>query len=274
MRLTCSSLSLMSAPPDEAIRTIGELGFPALDLVGIPTLPPPHLDVVTRDPAELTKLARLVEDAGLEVATVVALPTDGMEHWDVEEIDARVAWAVRACGPLACGLVVIDAGNPPVSEGVDRPAAIARWKAMVDNAFELTSSAGVSLAVEAPHTGTLAERYDEVQELLAALDIPEVGIDYDTSHVHRSGTSTDESLELVGDRIVKVALRDVDADGEFCTPGTGLVDFNHVLRALSERGYAGDLVIELETPGIEDVAGQKREIERARAYIEEILASL
>ena len=36
MRLTCSSLSLFSATPEEAIAIVAELGFPAIDLVGIP----------------------------------------------------------------------------------------------------------------------------------------------------------------------------------------------------------------------------------------------
>ena len=50
MRLTCSSLSLFSVAPEEAIATIAELGFPAIDLVGIPTLEPSHVDDARRDP--------------------------------------------------------------------------------------------------------------------------------------------------------------------------------------------------------------------------------
>jgi sugar phosphate isomerase/epimerase len=144
---------------------------------------------------------------------------------------------------------------------------------MIDNAFALTSAAGVTLTVEAPHTGTLAERFDEVKELLAELDNPAIRLDYDTSHVARSGTSTEVSLAIIGDRLEKVALRDIDADGEFCRPGTGRVDFGGVLAALRRRGYDGDLVIELETEGIEDVAGQRREIELTKAYVEDLLAS-
>jgi sugar phosphate isomerase/epimerase len=143
---------------------------------------------------------------------------------------------------------------------------------MIDSAFELTSGAGVLLAVEAPHTGTLAERFDQVAELLAVLDLPEVGIDYDTSHVYRSGTSLEDSLRFVGERMVKVALRDVDSDGEFCRPGQGHVDFRRLLALLRANGYAGDLVLELETPGIVDGADERREIELARAYVEALLA--
>ncbi len=273
MRLTCSSLSLFSATPEEAIAIVAELGFPAIDLVGIPTLPPAHVDYAGRDPATLDALEDAIARAGIEVATVVAIPTDGLEHWDAEEIDARVAWAVQACTRLGCGRLVLDAGNPPADGHIEREADIARWKAMIDNAFALTSAAGVTLTVEAPHTGTLAERFDEVQELLAAMDNPAIRLDYDTSHVARSGTSTEDSLTILGDRLEKVAFRDIDADGEFCRPGTGRVDFGGVLAALRRRGYDGDLVIELETEGIEDVAGQRREIELTKAYVEDLLAS-
>ena len=175
MRLTCSSLSLFSATPEEAIAIVAELGFPAIDLVGIPTLPPAHVDYAGRDPATLDALDDAIARAGIEVATVVAIPTDGLEHWDAEEIDARVAWAVHACTRLGCGRLVLDAGNPPADGHIERGADIARWKAMIDHAFALTSAAGVTLTVEAPHTGTLAERFDEVQELLAAIDNPRSG---------------------------------------------------------------------------------------------------
>jgi sugar phosphate isomerase/epimerase len=272
MRLTCSSLSLFSAPPEEAIAIVAELGFRAIDLVGIPTLPPPHVDYAGRDPATLRSLSAALERAGLEVASVVAVPTDGLAHWDPGELDARVAWAVHACTELGCGRTVLDAGAAPADGHIDRAADIARWKAMVERGFELTSAAGVTLAVEMPHTGTLAERYAEVVELLAALDNPAIRVDYDTSHVARSGTSTDESLEIIGDRLEKVALRDVDRDGAFCRPGTGVIDFAHLFDALRRQGYSGDLVIELETEGIEDVAGQRREIELTKAYVEDLLA--
>jgi sugar phosphate isomerase/epimerase len=272
MRLICSSLSLFSAPVEEAVAIVSSLGFPAIDLVGIPSLPPAHVDYAGRDPERMRSLVDAVDAAGLEVATVVAIPCDGLPAWDAAEIDTRVAWAIRACSELDCRRLVLDAGSPPADGHIERQAEIARWKAMVDRAFSLTSPAGITLTIEAPHTGTLAERYDEVVELLAALDNPAIRIDYDTSHVARSGTSTDESLKIVGDRLEKVALRDIDADGEFCRPGTGRVDFANVISALRSRRYTGDLVIELETEGIEDAAGQQREIELTKAYIEKLLA--
>ena len=43
--------------------------------------------------------------------------------------------------------------------------------------------------------------------------------------------------------------------------------------ALRQRGYRGDLVIELETEGIEDVPSQRREIEMTKAYVEDLLGS-
>ena len=260
--------------PEEAIAIVAELGFPAIDLVGIPTLPPAHVDYAGRDPATLEALVDALARAGIEVATVVAIPTDGLDHWDAAEIDARVAWAVGACSRLGCGRLVLDAGSPPADGHIERQADIARWKAMVDNAFALTSAAGVTLTIEAPHTGTLAERFDEVEELLTVLDNPAIRLDYDTSHVARSGTSTEESLAIVGDRLEKVALRDIDDE-------RGVLQAGHwhrsTSRACSRRcgsaGTRGDLVIELETEGIEDVASQRREIELTKAYVEDLLGS-
>jgi sugar phosphate isomerase/epimerase len=272
MRLTCSSLSLYPLAPDDAIATIGELGFPALDLVGIPSFPIPHVDVARRDRGEISRLKAAADQAGIEVASIVTVPSDGLGRWDAKEIDARAAWAVRVAEGLGARRVVLDAGNPVPGEQLERREALERWRAMFSRAFEASSNAGVALAVEAPHTGTLAERYDQVQELLDVLAIPEVGVDYDSSHVFRSGTSLEESLEITGDRLVKVALRDVDDSDEFARPGQGRVDFPGLFGLLFARGYDGDLVIELETPGIEDPRDQRREIELSREYADSLLA--
>jgi sugar phosphate isomerase/epimerase len=272
MRLTCSSLSLYPLTPEEAIATIADLGFPALDLVGIPSFPTPHVDVVRRDAEELLRLRGAAKAARIEVASIVTVPSDGLDLWDANEIDARAGWAANVADALGAQRVVLDAGNPIPGERVARRDAVERWRAMFDSAFEKTCAAGVALALEAPHTGTLAERYDEVKELLEALGNPAVGIDYDTSHVYRSGSSLEDSLEITGDRLVKVALRDIDTGNEFARPGSGLVDFPRLFELLAARGYDGDLVIELETPGIEDPRDQRREIELAREYVEGLLA--
>jgi sugar phosphate isomerase/epimerase len=274
VRLTCSSLSLYTVPPDEAIDTIAGLGFAAMDLVGIPSLEPTHLDVARRDPAELQRLSRSVAKAHIEMASVVTVPSDGLESWDAGEIDARVGWAVHACKAIGAGRLVLDAGNPILGEKIDRPQALARWKAMIHGAFNLTSPAGIALTVEAPHTGTLAERFDQVEELLRVMDLPAVGLDYDTSHVYRSGMSTEESWRLVGGRVVKIALRDVGQDGEFCRPGTGCVDFPILFGLLKAGRFGGDMVIELETPGVTELADLRREIEMTRAYVKSTLAGL
>jgi sugar phosphate isomerase/epimerase len=274
LRLTCSSLSLYTVPPDEAISTIAELGFRAMDLVGIPSLEPTHLDVARRDPAELERLAQAIQRSGMELASVVTVPSDGLERWDADEINARVAWAVRACQAAGAKRLVLDAGNPIPGESVERAEALARWKAMITEAIKLTRQAGVALTVEAPHTGTLAEKFDQVEELLNVMDLPAVGLDYDTSHVYRSGTSTADSWRLVGGRVVKVALRDVGQDGEFCRPGSGCVDFPSLFRLLRTSGYRGDMVIELETPGITEAADQRSEIELTRTFVQETLAGL
>lgn len=272
MRLTCSSLSMYPLAPEEAIAIIAELGFPALDLVGIPSFPIPHVDVARRDGKEISRLKNAANRAGIEVASIVTVPSDGLDRWDADEIDARAAWAVRVAEGLGASRVVLDAGNPVPGEQIERRDALGRWRVMFSRAFEAASAADISLAVEAPHTGTLAEHYDQVVELLEVLAIPEVGLDYDSSHVFRSGTSLEESLEITGDRLVKVALRDVDDSDEFARPGQGRVDFLGLFGLLSARGYDGDLVIELETPGIEDPRDQRREIELSREYVESLLA--
>ena len=99
MRLTCSSLSLFSARPRRRSRSSRELGFPG--------------DRPGRDPDASARARRLRRPRPGDARCARAMPIDasrrsrsrrwsrfprdGLERWDAEEIDARVAWAVQAC---------------------------------------------------------------------------------------------------------------------------------------------------------------------------------
>ena len=152
-----------------------------------------------------------------------------------------------------------------------RKGAIDRWVRMVHLAVAAAKSQGVQVAVESPHRGSLAETLPETQELLAAAALPDLGIDYDTSHIYNSGASVQESLDVLGERIVHVALRDAMADGQFATPGDGKYDFSALFAGLRALDYKGDVVLELEPPEDLPVEAKMAETRRARDYIESLL---
>jgi inosose dehydratase len=169
-----------------------------------------------------------------------------------------------------------------------RPLSDAEWDRMAEHLAEvdrLVAERGVMLALH-PHVGTLVERDDAVQRLLATSD---VGWCLDTGHLLIGGTDPVEFVRANGDRIVHVHLKDVDAplaarvrEGElslvaatqlglFKPLGEGDARIAEVLRALEDVGYERWLVLEQDTaitgPEPPDGDGPVLDVERSIEYL-------
>ena len=155
----------------------------------------------------------------------------------------------------------------------------------VDEIDALVKGYGLTLAVH-PHVGTLIERDDAVQRLLAASS---AGWCLDTGHLLIGGTDPVEFVHRHGDRIVHVHLKDVDADiaaqiragelslveatqrGLFRPLGEGDARIAEVVRALDEAGYERWLVFEQDTaitgPEPPDGDGPVLDVRRSIEYL-------
>jgi inosose dehydratase len=110
-----------------------------------------------------------------------------------------------------------------------------------------------------PHTATYLEAPWEIDRMLALTD---VGVCLDTGHLLLGGGDPVRAVEVWGERINHVHLKDarLDVIGEivregapveaiwerqaFCRLGAGDVQIDTVLESLSARGYQGWLVVE------------------------------
>jgi inosose dehydratase len=148
--------------------------------------------------------------------------------------------------------------------GPPQPLSDAGWDRMVAHLAEvdaLVTERGLTLALH-PHVGTLIERDEAVQRLLATSD---VGWCLDTGHLFIGGTDPVDFVRQNGARIVHVHLKDVDAklaarvragelslveatqQGLFKPLGQGDARIAEVLRALDDVGYERWLVLEQDT---------------------------
>ena len=148
--------------------------------------------------------------------------------------------------------------------GTPRQLSDEEWDRMVEHLAEvdaLVAERGLRLAVH-PHVGTLIERDEAVQRLLATSD---VGWCLDTGHLFIGGTDPVDFVRRNGARIVHVHLKDVDGDlaarlragelslveatqqGLFKPLGQGNARIAEVLRALDDVGYERWLVLEQDT---------------------------
>ena len=207
----------------------------------------------------------------------------------LHEPDARPAREqARAMAELlaAAGVEVFVAAIVADEQWSPPPPSLAdgQWDHLTAHLAEiddLVTGLGLRLAVH-PHVGTLVEREDAVQRLLAASD---AGWCLDTGHLLIGGTDPLDFVRRHGARIVHAHLKDVDAriaarlragelslveatqQGLFRPLGQGDARIEEVLRALDDAGYERWLVLEQDTAitGQEPPAGGGPVLDVARS---------
>ncbi|MBL9123937.1 MAG: sugar phosphate isomerase/epimerase, partial [Planctomycetaceae bacterium] len=140
---------------------------------------------------------------------------------------------------------------------------------------------GVKFALEVHPTEIAFDLYS-AERTLAALDRrEEFGFNFDPSHLLWQGVDPVEFLRAFPDRIYHVHIKDaiVTLNGrsgilsshlnfgdprrgwDFRSPGRGGVNFEEIIRALNQLGYAGPLSVEWEDSGMDREAGAREAAE-------------
>lgn len=270
MRIGCSTISFGPLPVQEALSRIADLGFSLVDIAAVPKIFE-HILLVDPPEAQIDTIAAVLHERAMQLVAVptVAWIPDALD--DPDELRRRYSIAADAAAALRAKVWVVDAGQ---SSG-GREKGLQRWRRTIDMAAELAAARGLRLAVEAPHAGTLATTLPEAIELLELADNPDLGVDYDTSHVHNGGASIAESIAALGPRIAHVALRDVVEAHHYAPPGEGVYDFRELLGALDRAGWDGDLMLELEPPEAESGADRRSDAAgRGKRHVEGLLAEM
>jgi sugar phosphate isomerase/epimerase len=125
---------------------------------------------------------------------------------------------------------------------------------------------GVRLAIEAPYFGRPIDRLARAAELMDALD-PSIGSAFDVSHIEAADESVADAWELFAPRVAIVHLRDAVSGDIRRVIGHGRVDFPAVFEAMRSTGYAGDIVLELETRN-SPYASKEEEVLAAVEYLD------
>lgn len=81
-----------------------------------------------------------------------------------------------------------------------------------------------------------------VLEAKAAL--PQVRFTLDIKQAMRAGCDPVSYVNAMGDQLCNVHICDWRKDGSLCLPGEGVFDFEALLKALRDVGYAGPIIIE------------------------------
>jgi inosose dehydratase len=165
------------------------------------------------------------------------------------------------------------------------------WATLLGNLDRLAARAadrGVRATLH-PHVGTIVERADEVDRVLAGSQIP---LCLDTGHLFVGGADPSALAAAAAERIAHTHLKDVDValaervrggelsyseavrDGMYRPLGAGDIDIAGVVRTLAAKGYDGWYVLEQDTmlaaapaPG----AGPYDDVRASIAYLEKVI---
>jgi sugar phosphate isomerase/epimerase len=161
-------------------------------------------------------------------------------------------------------------------------------QSMIDDGFKLFAdrfnpildefkACGVRFALEVHPTEIAFDIYSAKMALEAVKHRPEFGFNFDPSHLLWQGVDPVEFIREFPDRIYHVHIKDAvtklnGKSGILCShlnfgdprrgwdfrsPGRGGVNFEEIIRALNDVGYAGPLSVEWEDSGMEREFGAR-----------------
>ena len=255
-RVGLSTSSVYPESTASCFELASRLGYDGVEvMVGI--------DPVSRDVDALVQLREYHDIPVLSVHAPTLLVTQGTWGNDPWEKLERSALAAHRLG--ADSVVV----HPPF-----------RWQrsyaqGFIEGVRRLERTTGIIFAVENmfPWRGP---RGTEVRAYSPGWDPTERDYDHLTLDLSHASTSKQKSLDLVdawGERLTHVHLTDGDgsiADSHLF-PGEGDQDAHKVLATLAARGFAGHVVLELNTRSIGSRSAREEALARALAWSREAL---
>ena len=201
-------------------------------------------------PRRAAELAALARAHGVTISSL-HLPFSPFAELDPASFDPAVRrYAVekqsellRACGAAGIGLAVIHPSGEPYlpRRRKDRLEAAVET---VGRICETAQSCGVTLCLENLPRTCLCRTSDEMLRFLR--DIPALRVVFDTNHSLKEDNV--HYIRAVGEKIVSLHVSDYNfIDERHWLPGEGKNDWEAILTALEEVGYAGRFLYELRS---------------------------
>jgi D-psicose/D-tagatose/L-ribulose 3-epimerase len=233
--------------PEGAERAIRGAARTGLDFVEIPLLR------LGSFPLERTR--ELLAETGVGVTTSLGLPAGAHMPFNPEGAREHLLEALRLTSEL--GAEVLTGGlythlgtltrKPPTEAEIETCART--LKPVAQAAAEL----GIDLGIEAinRYETYLNNTGEQVADLLARIDEPNVFAHLDTYHMNIEERGFRGVIERLGDRLRYIHLSESDRG----TPGLGNVHWDDVFGGLRAIGYDGRLVMEAFAAVNEDIIG-------------------
>ncbi|MHC4846031.1 MAG: sugar phosphate isomerase/epimerase family protein [Planctomycetota bacterium] len=264
------SWSLQPRSARELVKSVRQCGLRAVQLA---------LKPLRRDEWQEQDTALRLEDAGIAIRSGM-MSMDGEDYSSIASIRrtggvrpderwaANLADAERCAeiaGRLDMTLVSFHAGFLPESRGnPERATMLERVRSLAD----VFARHGIELALE-----TGQETADTLLDVLAELDRPDVGVNFDPANMLLYGMGDPvEALSALAPHVRQIHVKDARASGvpdqwgEEVPVGEGEVDWRAFFDVIAARGLDVDLMIEREAGKrrVRDVGHARKRIEALR----------
>jgi len=241
MKFSLNTCTGSGQPLSEIVEAAKAAGITAFDLSATPECD--HLQAADGREAS-ARLRPLFE--GCQIVAVSAEHPDLARQED-EGGDEAVTFtvdAIKRAAELGAGVVVTSLGNTDVDAW---DTTWERGMTALRMVLHQTIRTRVRLAVEITPDDML-NSLKRVRRLLASIEDPRLGLSLDTGFLYYHRMQLSEVLQLAGERIHNVHLRDASRNHSHRSFGAGEVRFPPILRALRQHGYDGALSLCLGTP--------------------------
>ena len=217
---------------DDAVAAISAAGYEGVEMF--------DGNVVDLD-ARPGGVRALLEPHGLELVSVYTGANFVYDEILPDEL-ARVRHAAELAGRHGAQALVVGGGAR--RHGPTPPQDYDRLGKALDAVTAIAEEHGLDACYH-PHLTTIVESPDELDRLMSRTRI---GFCPDTAHLAAGGGDPAQLIRTYADRVKHVHLKDVRLEPlAFLPLGEGDLDLPDILRAVSEIGYDGWLLVELDS---------------------------
>jgi len=229
-KLIATSMAFKHFPLREAMRLLKENGLDEMEA----TLNGSHfrhLENMTE--YEMQKAAETAKEVGVRVYALNVSagcyppnPPDGIRN---------ALQAMRLARFFGAEIVTLAAGYiVPGTDTIEGFKTIAAY--FNEMSLIARNEYGLRLSAEAPHRGSCSEKLEQIKTYWAYM--PEhLGCTMDVAHITYAGETVEKVLNVVGERLAHVHLRDAVLGNSLLPYGEGKVDFAEVFRLLDRISY-------------------------------------
>ncbi len=243
-QLALHTWTLDTTPLADALRIAREAGYHGVELR--------HADFMRCHQAGMSgqAIVNMVQGAGIKVAVIGTengvLFSSGSE---LKRLLDSLRYVSEMAVALGCGVIMMPPGQTP-ADGITMATQ------NLKDAADITAAHGLKLALEFNSRHSVVRTLEAGLEVVNTVNMKNFGLLLDTYHLHCSGGNAASLLGVPVDQIFTVQFSDAPPGPpsdmkvaiDRLPPGTGVVPFVEIFRALMAMNYQGTLSYEAPNP--------------------------